>query len=504
MTSNTETDDIPVPKMGELALSNWPEACLVKNEKKFISILIGNSNLHWATHGYMQPAAKSPISENCNPNLFWNTPHLLPEEVEIDLDEEGSDAGGSAIGAKVNEELLNTLCRHIPQKLSDYLFGFVTVDKEPKRRPQTLKSAYEQNKFRGHLPTFYIVSTNAEQETYLARTIGSIPCRMYKLQGHDFFTESQGAYKGMGVDRLANLYGAMSCSGAPSLVIDGGTALTYTALGSDGKIMGGGISPGFEMRMRALNEFTSGLPRVDVAKYIQELEQLEFTPTVFGEDTERAMVVALLNEMYSSLMGVIQSWKHDPRVKNNPKKRKSTADENGKPLVNEKLKVTLTGGSASTLFKLLDKSNDLLDTVPPFKKDFHVEYVNGMQHFGIAALLCERSKRDYSKPNIADGKLDAQKEDASSKKSKMSGHEIYNKYVGEKIAKEFEDPDEDGDHLYRGQVLSYFVYDNGEPYFRVVYTDGDEEDINLDELKSKCNLSNIHFGLSNLFVRASP
>lgn len=67
--------------------------------------------------------------------------------------------------------------------------------------------------------------------------------------------------------------------------------------------------------------------------------------------------------------------------------------------------------------------------------------------------------------------------------------------MGKRVAKEFEVPDEDGDHIYRGQVLSYSVYDGDkgiEPYFRVVYTDGDEEDVDFQDLKCTFVLVSFH------------
>ena len=55
------------------------------------------------------------------------------------------------------------------------------------------------------------------------------------MKGDDFFLESEGRYKTMGIDRLANLLGSGQRFGYPSLVFDGGQPLhipswTKTAL----------------------------------------------------------------------------------------------------------------------------------------------------------------------------------------------------------------------------------------------------------------------------------
>lgn len=67
----------------------------------------------------------------------------------------------------------------------------------------------------------------------------------------------------LGTDRLAAVAGAHSMFGSNNvLVIDAGTAVTYDLLDSGKAYEGGNISPGLEMRFRALHEFTGRLPLV--------------------------------------------------------------------------------------------------------------------------------------------------------------------------------------------------------------------------------------------------
>jgi len=66
----------------------------------------------------------------------------------------------------------------------------------------------------------------------------------------------------LGMDRLAAVAGVYNKYGLGDvLVIDAGTAITYDLL-LGGKYVGGSISPGIEMRFRALNTFTGKLPLV--------------------------------------------------------------------------------------------------------------------------------------------------------------------------------------------------------------------------------------------------
>ncbi|MGX5817898.1 type III pantothenate kinase [Chitinophaga lutea] len=67
----------------------------------------------------------------------------------------------------------------------------------------------------------------------------------------------------LGVDRIALAAGAWSqFPGQHSLIVGTGSAITYNFLHKSGEFLGGGISPGIEMRFRALHTFTDKLPLV--------------------------------------------------------------------------------------------------------------------------------------------------------------------------------------------------------------------------------------------------
>lgn len=65
----------------------------------------------------------------------------------------------------------------------------------------------------------------------------------------------------LGADRLAAAVGAsLLAAGRDALVVDFGTAITVDYVSGDGTFRGGAISPGMEMRFRALNHYTARLP----------------------------------------------------------------------------------------------------------------------------------------------------------------------------------------------------------------------------------------------------
>jgi len=67
----------------------------------------------------------------------------------------------------------------------------------------------------------------------------------------------------LGTDRIAAVAGAYSSfPGAKILVIDSGTAITFDFLSGE-SFKGGNISPGLNMRFKALNKFTGKLPLIN-------------------------------------------------------------------------------------------------------------------------------------------------------------------------------------------------------------------------------------------------
>lgn len=71
---------------------------------------------------------------------------------------------------------------------------------------------------------------------------------------------------GLGADRLAAVLGAMwLCPRQPLLVVDAGTCLTYDYVSSQGEYLGGNISPGLALRLRAMHEHTALLPLVSLS-----------------------------------------------------------------------------------------------------------------------------------------------------------------------------------------------------------------------------------------------
>lgn len=109
-----------------------------------------------------------------------------------------------------------------------------------------------------------------------------------------------GMYPTLGIDRALNLIGAVRCHGAPSLVVDFGTAITLSAADRTGGFAGGCILPGFRMQLRALGTATAGLPEVALP---------EDFPSLWAAATEPAIQAGVLRVTLAGLQTVIAGWR---------------------------------------------------------------------------------------------------------------------------------------------------------------------------------------------------
>lgn len=70
----------------------------------------------------------------------------------------------------------------------------------------------------------------------------------------------------VGADRLVNTVGAFARFGGDLIVVDFGTATTFDVVDADGAYVGGVISPGVNLSVKALHEAAAALPHIDVTR----------------------------------------------------------------------------------------------------------------------------------------------------------------------------------------------------------------------------------------------
>jgi type III pantothenate kinase len=103
----------------------------------------------------------------------------------------------------------------------------------------------------------------------------------------------------LGNDRIANAAGANHIFPfAGSLIVDCGTCITYTVV-KNSKLLGGAISPGVEMRYKALQHYTSRLPIYEVT---------ENTPDILGKSTQQSIGSGVQRAIILEVDGMIREF----------------------------------------------------------------------------------------------------------------------------------------------------------------------------------------------------
>ena len=133
-----------------------------------------------------------------------------------------------------------------------------------------------------------------------------------------------GLYPTLGIDRAINLLGAGDLEGWPVLVIDAGTAITFTA-GVDSAIYGGAILPGLKSQQEALAQKTAVLARFMPAMNALSLDSLSLDslsldsldaeadaeaalPERWAGNTEGAIASGLTYGITATVIDYLQSW----------------------------------------------------------------------------------------------------------------------------------------------------------------------------------------------------
>lgn len=293
---------------------------------------------------------------------------------------------------------------------------------------------------------------------------------MYLMKGDDFFTTEQGRYQGMGIDRLATLRAAGDFKGFPALVFDGGTAMTYTAADVSGKILGGGIGPGIQVKLRSLSDYASALPHITVDALMKELAELTDedgntlkTLPVFARTPKQNIITTLCREIASAGQSVIHSFLATVESTKEKSATENNDEVNTQEMKTEQL-VIVTGGDADVIYRLLQPDCCKLIEVEPGRKTpsppkYKVKKMKHMVHYGIAGALNKQALATKSSPTA----------------------EVDNLLIGLRIAKKFTTRGENGDFIFRGTVACIHPRASKYPY-AIRYDDGDAEDLSVTQL----------------------
>ncbi|WP_242117615.1 type III pantothenate kinase [Aestuariivivens sediminicola] len=103
----------------------------------------------------------------------------------------------------------------------------------------------------------------------------------------------------LGVDRLALVGAAFKTyPNTDVLIIDAGTCITFDFINNKNAYLGGAISPGIDMRYKALHTLTANLPLLDVKK----------PDSLIGNSTQGAIHSGVVHGVLKEIDGVIQAY----------------------------------------------------------------------------------------------------------------------------------------------------------------------------------------------------
>jgi type III pantothenate kinase len=144
-------------------------------------------------------------------------------------------------------------------------------------------------------------------------------CRMVRRRWHmPCLALTPGTLRGVGIDypqpqtigpdRLANAVAVRHRFGAPAVVVDFGTAVTFDVLDRAGNYVGGIIAPGLAAMTDYLHEKTALLPRIRIREVKNPI----------GKSTEQAMLVGAVHGYRGLVRGLILELKRELKVRRLP------------------------------------------------------------------------------------------------------------------------------------------------------------------------------------------
>ncbi|MGB3491874.1 MAG: pantothenate kinase [Elainellaceae cyanobacterium] len=231
-----------------------------KSQDISLVLVIGNSRLHW---GLVTPAGAIAT---------WDTAHWAEDALQNITDI-----------SSILRILLNT-AEHSSNDSSHLNLRTINLPAINLRAIIASQSVK---------PPLWIASVVPKQTQLWQR---SLPCRVVTLDEIPLHH----LYATLGIDRALALLGAGKKFGFPALVIDGGTALTFSGVNGDRHFIGGAIAPGLRLQERSLSQHTAALPALENRE-----KQL---PARWATQTSSAIESGILHILLAGIEEFVWHW----------------------------------------------------------------------------------------------------------------------------------------------------------------------------------------------------
>ena len=111
-----------------------------------------------------------------------------------------------------------------------------------------------------------------------------------------------GVYPTLGIDRALAVLGAGTELGWPILVIDAGTAITFTGVDVNKCLVGGAILPGLTLQLSSLAQKTAALPLINLPENL---------PPRWAMDTPQAIQSGIIYTLVAGVRDFIEDWRRE-------------------------------------------------------------------------------------------------------------------------------------------------------------------------------------------------
>ncbi|HLO52401.1 MAG TPA: pantothenate kinase [Kamptonema sp.] len=109
----------------------------------------------------------------------------------------------------------------------------------------------------------------------------------------------QGLYPTLGIDRALAILGAGVQLGWPMMIVDAGTALTFTGADVNRRLVGGAILPGLALQLSSLAQKTAALPLINLPENL---------PPRWAMDTVEAIQSGIIYTLVAGVRDFIEDW----------------------------------------------------------------------------------------------------------------------------------------------------------------------------------------------------
>ena len=223
-----------------------------------IALAIGNSRLHWGLF------AGKTLEKT------WDTEHLKADNVSRLSKEERA------------EYLVQTVMRSIEEISAQNLLG------------RTATPTLSTIDTLSLLPLPLVFASVVPQQTEIWQSYPDV--RIITLDQLPI----GGLYPTLGIDRALALLGAGNQFGWPVLLIDAGTALTFTGANVNRYLVGGAILPGLGLQLSSLAKKTAALPSVSLPENL---------PRRWAKDTAGAIQSGVVYATVAGVRDFIEDWR---------------------------------------------------------------------------------------------------------------------------------------------------------------------------------------------------